>query len=1222
MKRLTLILIAAVVSITLNAKEVTEQQALVKAQEFMQGKQLKKTDLRRAASPENKAYYVFNAESNGGFVIVAGDDRMPEILGYSTKGQFHTDNNPPALNWWLTQMQNEVVSARQGGKVQQIPHHPAIQPLIKTYWGQDEPYNLRMPNRGDGASQYYFTGCVATAMAQVMYYYRCPEGVMATDIPDYLNQSLPATSFNWDIMQPSYWDSTGDGIDEVCKLMFYCCASVEGQLSFWETGAYPIDMTEALRRYFGFSETTHSVHRSSFSAEEWDQLIHHELEERRVVIYSGESVSTNGIKSHMFICDGCDSNGLYHINWGWNGDCDGYFLLSALNPEEEGIGGNQGSGGYSINQQATIGIQKASTAIPITTRAELGTIAIDEANDKIWKRSSEENDFPSVTISPVLYNNVIPKINRKYDTAIGLYHNTERISILEGDNESNRKEIEIECGMGKAMTISNIKFGKGLKDGDYVLKVLCRENGNEEWQEAINSDDNYIKAYISDNQMTLNINNGYYTENGEITVNSALIEGDLKMGEPLKFKVNVTNKGPHNNAAIYLWCNSDASDLSQYHLVAGLGTGLDAGSSGDYYLNYTPWRSGNHKFIISNSPYSLENAELYDLETDIKQSDRVVAMRLIYAEKTACEFEDFWGYKPIIHLYPQYLKTGTFTCNFGIAIRKNNQLVRREQFYEGWTFVDWKVCTLTFGGGMFYKLEDGEYQLSIDYQIGDGEWIPCIGSDTTFVEMKIDKGMAYFKNRFLNGDGFKIEAMSIEGKPLVNRKLNINVTATNNTPYPNHCIFLQVNDSVVGIRMFDNMETGATETKPFTRDWWDSTYDFYTSTDGSYIFNVIDGDGQAVISQSVNITKPLPAKLIATDCRFTNTTGEYVYAPGIKLLATLYNDSEYTYQDDLRLQIQAAYSVIGNDTTFMNYSPFAVIPIVLKPHEQKTFELEPAYNFYEKNLWTRANVYYYSEGDVKLLFRTQFYHFSYEDKYKIEPTLEITPVSETEEFIFSKQTEGTPDLSHTVIDNTYFNLNVTNGDGYDATEQALVLNSTTTEEQMNTIQDAKVGGAEVRNNFNGIIFELGEGKGTVTVDTKTIGTHVLNVQIGKGEPTKITKTERGTVDVPYNVTEPTYVYMYASTEESSAARMNRATGVADNSVLLYGYKVDVQKVIAGDANGDMKVNVSDIVEIVNDILGKPSAKYNRTAADVNGDGQVNVTDIVNVVNIIMTSGSK
>ena len=116
--------------------------------------------------------------------------------------------------------------------------------------------------------------------------------------------------------------------------------------------------------------------------------------------------------------------------------------------------------------------------------------------------------------------------------------------------------------------------------------------------------------------------------------------------------------------------------------------------------------------------------------------------------------------------------------------------------------------------------------------------------------------------------------------------------------------------------------------------------------------------------------------------------------------------------------------------------------------------------------------------------------------------------------------------------------------------------------------------------------------------------------------------ERGTVDVPFDVKEPSYVYLYASTENGSAARLDRAPVVGENSVLLYGYKVTFgASYIPGDANGDGNVNVTDIVEIVNDILGHPSDKFDPIAADVNGDGKVNVTDIVMVVNIILSSSS-
>ena len=196
----------------------------------------------------------------------------------------------------------------------------------------------------------------------------------------------------------------------------------------------------------------------------------------------------------------------------------------------------------------------------------------------------------------------------------------------------------------------------------------------------------------------------------------------------------------------------------------------------------------------------------------------------------------------------------------------------------------------------------------------------------------------------------------------------------------------------------------------------------------------------------------------------------------------------------------------------------------------------------------------------------QNYEFSYvAGKLTIE-AVEIVPINETEEKTFSQQVDETTDLQNTVIDNTYFNMDAANGDGYDATEQALVLNSTTSSTQMSAVQGAQVGDAAVRENFSGIIFEIPAGQGVVTVDAKTIGTHVLNVQIGNSTPTQVKKTERGTVEVEYNVSAPTYVYLYASTESGASARLYRGPSAGANSVLLYGYKVQV----GGTGIGELK----------------------------------------------------
>ena len=185
------------------------------------------------------------------------------------------------------------------------------------------------------------------------------------------------------------------------------------------------------------------------------------------------------------------------------------------------------------------------------------------------------------------------------------------------------------------------------------------------------------------------------------------------------------------------------------------------------------------------------------------------------------------------------------------------------------------------------------------------------------------------------------------------------------------------------------------------------------------------------------------------------------------------------------------------------------------------------------------------------------YEISYVKGMLTIEAVEITPITETEETSISEQITADTDLENAVIDNTYYNVKAANGDGYNATEQALVLNSTTTSEQMTAIQNAEVGDAAIRENYSGVIFEIPAGQGTVTVDTKTIGTHVLNVQIGNGEPNKITKSERGTADVSYDVSASAYVYLYASTSGGSETRLNRGGTASANSVLLYGYKVTI-----------------------------------------------------------------
>ena len=343
-----------------SAKPKTRQQAQKEVEAFLsqRGTSLKvKPSMARGQNEDSQeSIYFFDVENDGGYVIVSGSDCGPSILGYTDKGSFDEQDIPENMVSWLEGYKSQIAYMEKTGSVVasrgSSTSHPAIQTMLTTQWGQRYPYNLKCPTKN---GKNCVTGCVATAIAQIMYYHRNKSVNKTTkEIPGYYYPSTPdinvytfsaGSAIDWGNMLNYYFgNETTVHNNAVANLMAYCGAAVKMQYNTGSSGAYDRDVAPGLINYFNYNETMSLEKRATYSDEEWDNLVYSELSKGNPVYYSGRS-NEGG---HAFVCDGYDGNGYFHINWGWEGSSDGHFLLSALNPYAKGIGDEDS--GFNMNQ--------------------------------------------------------------------------------------------------------------------------------------------------------------------------------------------------------------------------------------------------------------------------------------------------------------------------------------------------------------------------------------------------------------------------------------------------------------------------------------------------------------------------------------------------------------------------------------------------------------------------------------------------------------------------------------------------------------------------------------------------------------------------------------------------------------------------------------------------------------------------------------------------------
>lgn len=491
-QKLFMALLLGLTTYNASASPVNRAEAERIAKSFMQkGRnavvpfRLLKTNAAKAknvAGTDVQPYYVFNSTaSNGGFVIVSGEDRFATVLGYSDKGTFSIDDAPDNVRQWMQQYARYVeaywANPNLVAKSQSVEaeSNVVVAPLLdKIEWGQDYPFNLQCPTYTDaGKTVHYYTGCVATAATQIMRFWKYPKH--GTGEKTYtakgmtLSADFGSTTYDWANMLEAYpkgdTSFTPAQTKAVATLAAQFGVAVEMEYEKAGSGAVPMLVPAALKNYFGYDKRTTMLKRSYYSTSEWMDIMRNELDAGRPVYYGGASDAGSG--GHAFVADGYDSNGYVHINWGWYGKSNGFFLINRLNPDDLGEGG--GSGGYNLDQEMVIGIQPPTTSTDDTLWPLYGPtrLSIIPTGNTFTLMTYLENLVPEAfngTLAAVVTKDAkVLSVLKEESVSVAAYKNGNS-----GTTSVTMRDIPVKVD--------------GLADGDYEVRFAFKAKDANTWQ--------------------------------------------------------------------------------------------------------------------------------------------------------------------------------------------------------------------------------------------------------------------------------------------------------------------------------------------------------------------------------------------------------------------------------------------------------------------------------------------------------------------------------------------------------------------------------------------------------------------------------------------------------------------------------------------------------------------------------------------------------------------
>lgn len=626
MKRVLFLIVCSVACIQMSGAPVTLEEARQKAQQFLNCQShsapsrnmrlAKRQSLVQNTAQQESCFYVFNVGQQDGFVIVSGDDRTPDILGYATTGEFDEDNLPTNMQAWLQGYadQMEWLQTHPDAVVRRsTPVKEAIAPMLTTQWNQSEPYNNLCPVYNETTC---VTGCLATAMAQVIAYHGKRTGkpnAILTDVPGYTTTnsykinvsgiSIAEGTLAWNNMRNTYDNNaTDEQKNAVAMLMAICGKSTQENYGPSSTSGWLSRVPDAMKTYFGYDKGTQWIGReSNYTLRQWNDLIYSELQANRPVLYGAQSSGSG----HAFVVDGYDGDALFHINWGWGGSSNGYFLLSILNPQDNsGIGASSTTDGYSFGQEIVIGAQPAEL--------EGGLIVSEDMQMQMqWSNLSVSGTNISLTFT----NNT--GSTKTFDYGLAWVGNDGTLTLI-GEPQTKTDFLN-----DNSFT-TTLSVPETHPAGTYKVVPVSKLSNESTWFTTRNTDIFYIKVVYPDESSapTITIHPAYQFADVEIS-----FPGSKFAGEAQPVEVTLTNTGEEYYGLLYLFASTTGVKGSK---LSRTGITLQHGQTVTGTLSFNPTTTGSYNVWVATDEAG-SNVVIGPATVTITTSTRQHVDKIIYS---------------------------------------------------------------------------------------------------------------------------------------------------------------------------------------------------------------------------------------------------------------------------------------------------------------------------------------------------------------------------------------------------------------------------------------------------------------------------------------------------------------------------------------------------------------------------------------------------------------